>query len=159
MIENFTQKVRQAAIELGEFTGDDLADRVPAFTYKDKGRIRKAVQELRKSGEVISIKKALYRYGGKRRPLSKQARIWRAIKIKEYFTRRDIVQLSGASDVYVKRYFTFLKRKAFIEHISGRGYKGGLYCLTDSMKAPLDHPTFNSNRKAQQRVNIERQSS
>ena len=151
MIEAFTQKVRQAASELGEFTGDDLADRVPAFTYKDKGRIRKAVQELRKTGEVVSIKKALYRYEGKKRPLSKQARIWRAIKIKEYFARRDLVQLSGASDVYVKRYLTFLKGKGFIEHISGRGYREGFYRLADPTGAPLDAPTFNSNLKAERR--------
>jgi len=149
MVENLTQKVRQAAIELDEFTSNDLTDLIPVFTYKDRDKIRKVIQELKKSGEIVLIREGLYRYEGKKRPLSKQARIWRAIIIKEYFIRRDIVKLSGASDDYVKRYLTFLKGRGFIEHISGQGYKDGLYRLTDPKTAPLDHPIFNSNRRTQ----------
>jgi len=151
MGEKFTQRVRQLAIELGEFNINDLAHRVPVFTYRDKYRIAKVVQKLKSSGEILSIRPGYYHYQGKQKPFAKIARMWRAIRIKEYFTRRDIVKLSGASDAYVKRYFTFLKQKGFIEHISGRGYKNGLYRLTYPIEAPLEHPIFNSNRKAQQK--------
>lgn len=153
MIETFTQKLRQSAIELGEFDINDLAHRIPVYTYKDKHKIRKVLQTLKRSGEVASIRTGHYRYQGKKRPLSKQARIWRAVRITEYFTRSIIVKLSGASDVYVKRYLTFLKREGFIEHISGRGYRDGLY-RSDPATAPLEKPLFNSNPKSKQRKEV-----
>jgi hypothetical protein len=101
------------------------------------------VKCLKWKGEIVSIRRGFFKYQGKEKPLNKQAKIWRAIRIKEYFTRFDIVRLSEASDEYVKRYFTFLKRKGFIVHVSGRGAKGGLYRLLEPEKAPINHPVFN----------------
>lgn len=147
MGENFTQKLRQSAIELGEFNINDLAHCIPVYTYKDKHRIIKLIQALKRNGEIVSIRRGFYCYQGKKRPLTKKARMWRAIRIKEYFTRRDVVKLSGAPDAYVRWYLSFLKRDGFIEHISGRGYRNGLYRLTNSTDAPLDHPIINSNSK------------
>jgi len=105
---------------------------------------------LKRQGEVASIKRGHYRYQEKKKPLSQQAKIWRAIRIKEYFTRRDIVKLSGASDIYVRRYLNFLKGEGFVEHIAGWGYKNALYRLIDPATAPLEKPLFNSNHKVKQ---------
>lgn len=150
MRDGFTQKLRQSAIEIGEFNVNDLAQKIPVYTYRDKHKITRVISVLKKQGEIISIKKGYYRYQEKKRPLSKQARIWRAIRIKEYFTRRDIAKLSGASDVYLRRYLNFLKGEGFIEHITGWGYKNALYRLIDPTTAPLEKPLFNSNHKAKQ---------
>jgi len=147
MRDGFTEKLRQSAIELGEFNVNDLAHRIPVYTYKDKHKITRILGVLKRQGEVASIRTGHYRYQEKKKPLSKQAKIWRAIRIKEYFTRRDIVKLSGASDIYVRRYLNFLKGEGFIEHISGWGYKNALYRLTDPATAPLEKPLFNSNCK------------
>ncbi len=150
MREGFTQRLRQSAIELGEFTVNDLAHKIPVYTYKDKHKITRVLSVLKKQGEIISIRTGHYRYQEKNQPLSQQAKIWRAIKIKEYFTRRDIVKLSGASDSYVRRYLNFLKKEGFIKHVSGWGYKDALYRLIDPATAPLEKPLFNSNHKAKQ---------
>ena len=147
MREGFTQRLRQSAIELGEFTVNDLAHKIPVYTYEDKHRITGVLSALKKQGEIISNRTGNYRYQEKKQPLSLQAKIWRAIKIKEYFTRRDIVKLSGASDSYVRRYLNFLKKEGFIKYISGWGYKDALYRLIDPATAPLEKPLFNSNRK------------
>lgn len=140
---SFTENVRRTVSKLGEFTIDELATSLSVQAYGDKARVRRVVKCLKWKGEVISIRTGLFKYQGKEKSLNKQAKIWRAIRIKEYFTRFDVVKLSEASDEYVKRYFTFLKRKGFIDHVSGRGAKGGLYRLLEPEKAPIDHPVYN----------------
>jgi hypothetical protein len=143
MSTSFTEKVRRTASRLGEFTIDELMSSLFVQNYEDKARIKRVVKCLKWKGEVISIRTGLFRYQRKEKPLNKQARMWRAIRIKEYFSRFDVVKLSGASDEYVKRYFTFLKRKGFIAHVSGRGSKNGLYRLIEPEKVPIEHPVFN----------------
>ena len=141
MRESFLQKVRQAAIELGEFTINDLTIALPVCTYEDKEKARRSVKSLKRSGEAISLRPGLYRYIGKDKTLNKLARMWRAMRIKGYFTRQDIGRLSGASKTHVHKYFMYLERKGIIENSSGgRGYKGGVYCLIDQDNAPLEHP-------------------
>jgi hypothetical protein len=143
MSKSFTQRVREAASKLEEFTIDELAAPLCVRTYKDRAKVRRVIKYLKRNNEIGPIRVGLFKYQGKDQPLSKQARIWRAIRIKEYFSRFDVVKLSGASDEYVKRYFTFLKRKGFIAHVSGRGSKNGLYRLIEPEKVPIEHPIFN----------------
>jgi hypothetical protein len=72
--------------------------------------------------------------------------MWRAMRIKEYFTRRDIMKLSGASYAYVLNYFSFLSNKGFINHVSGKGFKKALYRLSDFDNVPLEHPKYQDNK-------------
>jgi len=144
MRESFIQKTREAAAELGDFTISEL---VVFLKMKNKPKIRKAIDYLlRVKGEVVSIRPRFYRYQGNQKPLNKVDKMWRAMRIKEYFSRQDILKLSGASYVYVKTYFAWLKREGFITHISGRGYKDALFRLTDPETAPLDRPITSKGR-------------
>jgi len=142
----YAQKVRQAAIELGEFTIDDLAERVGIYTYKDNERFVVTIRYFKKVKEIILLGSGLYSYQGRRGPLTKAAKMWRAMRIKEYFTRRDIMKLSGASYAYVLNYFSFLNNKGFINHVSGKGFKEALYRLSDFDNVPLEHPKCQGNR-------------
>ena len=145
MPEPLAQKVREAAAELGRFTAKDL---VVFLNYKGKSiiKIRKAIDYLKKWGHVVSLRPGFYLYQDKQKPLMKIEKMWRGILIKEYFTRQDILKLSGASFRYVERYFSFLKREGLITHVSGSGYKNGLYCLTDPDTAPLERPITSRGR-------------
>ena len=50
--------------------------------------------------------------------------------------------------INMPRYFKFLERKGFIiSHSGGRGYKDGLFCLTDPNNAPLEHPKFSKTER------------
>lgn len=141
MKEAFLQRVRQAAIELGEFTINDLTVSLPVSTYAEKEEIRWCVKSLKRSGEAISVRPGLYRYLGKERVLNKLARMWRAMGIKKYFTQQEIVRLSGASKTHAHKYFMYLERSGIIENSSGgRSYREGIYCLIDPDNAPLEHP-------------------
>ena len=143
MTEICTQNVRQAAFDLGEFSVDDLVTTLDARTYKEVSQIKGIASRLRREKEIASVTPGLYRYQEKQKPLTKIAKMWRAMKIKGHFTQQDIVKLSGASRSHVKKYVIFLKRAGFITpntNVSGRGYKGGLYRLMDPDNAPLEHP-------------------
>jgi len=140
MTEICTQNVRQAAFDLGEFSVDDLVTTLDARTYKEVSQIKAIASRLRREKEIASITPGLYRYQEKEKPLTKIAKMWRAMRIKGHFTQQDIVKLSGASRSHVKQYVIFLKRAGFITYVSGRGYTEGLYRLIDPDNAPLGHP-------------------
>jgi len=147
MRESFLQRVRQGAVDLGEFTINDLTISLPVSTYAEKEKIRWSVKSLKRSGEVISVRPGLYRYLGKERVLSKLARMWRAMGIKKYFTQQEIVRLSGASKTHAHKYFMYLERRGIIENSSGgRSFEGGIYYLIDTENAPLEHPKIPKRR-------------
>ena len=140
MAETYAQKVRQAATTLGEFTVDDLAASLTVQTYKERESLRCVLRDLKKSKEIILLTPGFFGYQGKQGRLTKVAKMWRAMRIKKYFTRQDIARLSGASETHVRRYIIFLCDKGFIVHVSGQGCKGELYRLADPDNAAYEHP-------------------
>ncbi len=152
MGKTLTQKIRQAAFDLGDFNSLDLAKALNINTEKELRKMRVAVRELKYRKEIISLRRGFYRYQGKQKPLNKTAKMWRAIRIKERFTRQDIKKLSGASKNYVVAYLNFLVKAGFICHISGRGFKGKLYCLIEPESAPLNHPVNRTKTKKEENV-------
>lgn len=140
MAEAFAQKVRKIASEMGEFTVNDIVSRLPAKTYREKRSIKNVIGKFRKRGEAISLKPGLYCYRGSQTPLSKTAKMWRAIRIKGDFTRRDLTRLSGATEGHARKYIFFLKREGFISRVEIQRSKYRAYRLVDPEKAPLEHP-------------------
>ena len=146
MTVKYAQKVREAAIELGGFTIGDLAERVGIYTYKDRERFLVTIRYFKKIKEIILLGSGLYSYQGRQGPLTKAAKMWRAMRIKEYFTRRDIMKLSGASYAYVLNYFSFLSNQGFIIRVSSKGFKDALYRISDFDNVPLEHPKCQAKR-------------
>ncbi len=141
MAKSLMQKIREIVSELGDFDSNDLSKALHVQTYKENEKVRRAVKGLKRLGEVESIRPGYYRYKGKQGPLSLIARMWRAMRIMESFTVRDIVRLSGASKTHAHKYFMFLEKKGIIKNSFGRrGYSDGEYSLMDLDNAPLDHP-------------------
>ena len=140
MTKMCTQQVRETAFKLGEFTIDDLMDALPVYTYEEIWKVRAAIRRLIKVGEFALVRHDLYRYQAKKERLTKVAKMWRAMRIKEYFTKKDIAKLSGASKPHVKKYFIFLKRNNYIARVEREGSREGVYRLTDTENAPLEHP-------------------
>lgn len=147
MKKSFAQKTRESARGLGEFTLQELSKNMNIQSYKDNERLRCRVKDLRKNQEIISIRRGLYRYQGKQGPLVKIARVWRAMRIKVYFTLQDVVRLSGASESHARKYIKYLMGKGFVEYVSGQGYGGKLYKLVDPDNAPLEHPKLDKKKR------------
>ena len=147
MSETFSQKVRQAASKLGNFSCGDIALALNAHEKKEKLRIREAINYLKRTKQVIALSRGFYRYKIIQKPLTNIAKMWRAMKIKEYFTRHDIERLSGASDTHVRKYLIYLKRAGFIYCVKNNGSKADLFGLTEPDKAPLQHPILHNRNK------------
>lgn len=147
MAETFSKKVRQAASKLGDFSCEDIALALNARENKEKLRIREIINYLKRTKQVIALRRGFYRYKINQKPLTNIAKMWRAMKIKEYFTRPDIERLSGASDTHVRKYFIYLKKAGFIYRISNNGHKADLFGLVEPDKAPLQHPIPTSKNK------------
>jgi hypothetical protein len=137
--EVLAENVREAAARLGKFTERELMDIIDPAAYVGLKEIRRALTRFCKEGEVVRSEGGTYSYAG-RKIVTKYAKMWRAMLIKERFSRQDIVRLTGASKIHAKKYFIFLRRSGFIESLTGQGYANGLFRLADPENAPLDHP-------------------
>lgn len=150
----FAQQIREAAVDLEEFTIHDLADRLCVRTYREKARLKIGLKGLKVSGEIISVQPGLFRYKVKQRPFSMTEKMWRAIVIKGRFTWKDLVILSGASKSHVHKYLRFLEHKGIIRRASlSRAYADGCWVLIDPESAPVKHPVLGNwkNRKKERR--------
>jgi hypothetical protein len=150
MGQKLAKQIREAAVELVQFTIHDLADRLCIRSYAEKARLKGGLKGLKKTGEIVSVQPGIFRYKMRQRPFSMTEKMWRAIIIKGRFTWRDLVLLSGASRSHAHKYLRFLEQKGIIRSIStSRKYSEGCYILIEPEKAPLEHPVLESwkNRK------------
>lgn len=145
MRRSFAEEIRKAAVGMEQFT---MKDMVAFFHDRDENRIKikRAIDRLRRTGEVVSIKWGVYRYQERRKPFTKADKIWRAIWIKKIFTKSDICKLSGASYSYINRFVAALQHEGFIIHVSGYGYRNALYELSDPDNTPLNQPVNSKGR-------------
>lgn len=135
-----TKAIREAAARLIEFSFDEIAEQLKVQTFEDRTKLVSTLRSFMRLGMVErNGSGTTYRYIGHMRPTWKN-KMWRAMVIKERFTREDVVKLSGATRANVKKFVFALKRNGAICHISGQGYSGGLYRLADPDNAPLEPP-------------------
>lgn len=139
MPDTSSQAVRSAALKLVEFTIDQLAEELKISTYKELQSVRRTIRTLRKTGAIERSGQDTFRYKGHIIGTLKN-KMWRAILVKERFTQEEIVMLSGASRIHVKKFFIMLRRNQIIRQVSGRGYSEGIHCLIDFESAPLECP-------------------
>ena len=140
MPETVTQRVRKTAFDLGEFTMDQLEEAVPVKTMKELQAARHAIKRFIQEEEIIPDGPGRYRYQVVTRRFPKVARMWRAMRLKESFTQKEIVKLTGASRIHARKYFIQLKKQGLIEVVTGQGYEKGVFRLKDPAGAPLEYP-------------------
>jgi len=107
---------------------------------KELREARSAIKRLIREKEIVPDGPGQYRYQVVTRRFPKLARIWRAMRIKGSFTQQEIVKLTGASRIHVKKYVIHLKKQGLVEVESGQGYEKGVFRLKDPAGAPLEHP-------------------
>ena len=135
-----TDRIRRIASDMERFTIRDLCKALRYKSRKKTASVTNSMRYLKRKGEVKAIRPGLYHYEAPIKPLTKTARMWRAIRIKEYFTKRDIVLLTEVSRHYANQYVKSLERDGHVSRVSGRGYAEAVYCLENPDKAPLDAP-------------------
>jgi hypothetical protein len=140
MKESLAGRVREIAFRRGEFSLVELMEEASVRDYAQKKKLLDVIKRLKVSGELVQLKKEFYQYRQAEKPLMKIERMWRAMRIKKQFSRRDILLLSGASREHLKKYFLCLEKQGHIARTSGKGYQNGLYRLANSETAPETAP-------------------
>lgn len=149
-----TEKVREAAFDLETFDFKSLCSRLRVRGRKKIEQVRNTVRYLKRTEEITSIRQGFYRYRPKQKALTKNAKIWRAICIKEFFTLKELERLTSAGKNHVMKYCVILRHKGFISKVSGKGYAETVYRLDDPSSAPIDPPSFYMKKKKNNKKSI-----
>ena len=113
-----------------------------ATTRLEKRKIRSAVRDFLKRGELVRTDRGVYEYRehAPRRistPLYKK--MWRLIRMKERFRPLEIVQLTGADRTHVYKYVRFLAELGFVTR-HGRAGQEHVYRLTTAGRERVETP-------------------
>lgn len=123
MKKPLTQQVREAAQTFEFFNAPDLLDALDIREYAGLKRIRSVIRELRKTGEIKSVKRGVYVYAGagtEGRKAKALDRIYRAIDVSGHFSAQDVARISRAEISYVR---SVIRRLVASEDIREGGRK------------------------------------
>ena len=117
MLKGLTKRVREAAGTFEEFGADDLINALHIQTYADARRVRGVIRDLRKKGEVTSLRRGVYIYTPKERPRTKLDIIWHLARSHRQFTTNEMELLSGAARLTCLDYLHSLRKLGFIRQV------------------------------------------
>jgi hypothetical protein len=116
-----TRKIREILRE-GPATAAEVAERLGIRTYAERRRVREALAELMRGGEVERDEGGSYHLQG--RAPSVQEKLWRVVGLRaakgEEITAQEAALLAEASRDYAKRYLAYLARSGWLL-AAGRG--------------------------------------
>src|SRR4030042_5983787 len=95
-----TPAAREVMKKLGRFRTQDIVDGLGSMiqTYKDRRRIKKAIYDCRKRGEITRTERGLYEYVGKMKPPELQEKMWKVLRAKRSVEKEDLQELAGTSE-------------------------------------------------------------
>lgn len=104
MSRGMTQRVREAAAGFEQFTAPDIFGKLGIRTRFDQRRIRYVIHDLKRTGEITSIERGIYKYLEKPKARTKIDIIWHLVRSHRHFSTNDIERLSGASRYTILEY-------------------------------------------------------
>ena len=112
--------------------------------------VQKCVQDLAEKGWLQRKNRGVYEYRevpdadrGHAAPL--QVKMWRAVRINQSFTVRDVALYSGATLDYAKKYIEELRRRKLVKRIGTEGFKA-IYACNPGIES--ETPVVHARRKA-----------
>ena len=127
-----TQKVREAIARIctdkqslsmpQEFTSQEIGAVLDVRTYRDRrAALGYVLKDLRKSGEIVAVRRGVYVHVPKIRPRGKMDVIWHLIRSHKHFTTDEIERLSGAARATVLEYLRCLKALGYLRQAKRGG--------------------------------------
>lgn len=110
-----TAKVRKAAGVLKFFTAKDLNNEINILTYKEAQRVRTIIQDLKKTGEIYSVRPGFYEYVQKERKRTLLDVVWHLVRSHRHFSLAEIERFSGAAHYTAKEYLQCLTKLGYLE--------------------------------------------
>lgn len=128
------QRIREAAKRLGTFGVRELADEVGlpdgqagVQTYREVRKVRNALRDFRRRGEIIHVARGVWRYCGRDhegRGKGVREKVYRAMYNKRTFSARDLVLLTDADESYIRVLVRKLVAAGVIRRTGGRPING-----------------------------------
>lgn len=130
-MESMAGKVRNALKKLGrsgeEISASALAEHMGLRTHKKKIPLYATLTDMRKRGEVISIKKGVYQFKPIKKTLLRTI-MWRILRAGKKASVEDLMELAGASEAYAQEWLRMLEKREIVKKM-----KGGIYRLVDDV--------------------------
>lgn len=141
MKTGMAQRIREAAKKLGIFSARELAGEVGVQSGREVAKVRDALRDFRRRGEIIHLARGCWKYCGTEhtgRGIGVQERVYRAMYTRRTFAARDLVVLTDASETYIRMLIRRLAKAGRIRKIgdrprplSGTRRKEAAFGLTD----------------------------
>ncbi|RLC25052.1 MAG: hypothetical protein DRH56_06055 [Deltaproteobacteria bacterium] len=120
-------RLREAARRLGTFGPRELADEMGVRSYSEAARVRDALRDFRRRGEVIHLARGIWTYCGKEhagRGKGVRERIYRAMYTKKIFSVRDLTLLTDADESYIRVLIRRLEEAGRVRRVGRRPLNG-----------------------------------
>jgi len=128
--------IREAAARLGTFSVRELADAIGVQAYGDVRKVRTALQDFRRRGEILHPARGCWEYRGRSAARGKvRAKIYRAMHTSRIFSVKSITLLTDADCSYIRAVIRELIASGEIRvsgarHLSSGG-KRPFYCIAN----------------------------
>jgi DNA-binding transcriptional ArsR family regulator len=130
MRDSFADKVRKTMEQLGGgdtlvlderqglVTAEAIFDALGVALKKSKDRTRTALRDLKRSGEIESAGRGVYRWLGKKRPEPEiKIAMWKLLRARRVVTISDLRELAGASEAYAAEWLRTLAKRGIVRKI------------------------------------------
>lgn len=136
---SFATRVRTALIKLGgpqgnPVTNEALADELELMYYRDKRPMYHALDDMRKTGEVVRTAPATHAYKGRPEPKpDTKARMWAVLRMRRNSTTTidDLQELTGCARSYAQEFLSLLIKRGAVERIGPRTAPGAYRLVAD----------------------------
>jgi|GEM_PF-604794 len=120
----------------GLVTAEAIFDALGVALKKSKDRTRTALRDLKRSGEIESAGRGVYRWLGKKRPEPEiKIAMWKLLRARRVVTISDLRELAGASEAYAAEWLRTLAKRGIVRKI--RKANPATYQLTkDTVELP-----------------------
>jgi len=122
---SFADKVRKVMEQLGGgdtlVTTDAIYDALGVALPESKRRVRTAIKDLKKSGEIESVDRGVYRWLGKTAPAPEiREAMWKLLRARRVVTVDDLRELAGASKRYAREWLLTLAKHGVVRKTGAR---------------------------------------
>ena len=143
----FANRIREAAKRFGTFGVRQLADEIGVQSYAEVAKVRNALRDFRRRGEIIHIARGCWKYCGKEhagRGKGVRERVYRAMYTKTVFSARDLVVLTDADESYIRALIRRLLKAGHVRKTGDRPLNGtrrreAVFGLTDPDQFYLEY--------------------
>lgn len=142
----FANRIREAAKRLDTFGVRELADEIGVQSYAEVAKVRNALRDFRRRGEIIHIARGCWKYCGKEHGRGKgvRERVYRAMYAKRVFAVRDLVVLTDADESYTRVLVRRLLKAGRVRKVGDRPLNGtrrreAVFGLTDPDQFYLEY--------------------